>query len=154
MNKNESIKYFLYAIVGLNLLVLSGAFLVPRTQVMVSQWGMSMDEKLETHGAPDMPNTLSESFIMMNKIKAHTEPESSVYFPPLKEGEHRSPAIKVLYPRKIFQSEAGGSESLFPEPEKSAPIYLVVGPEWNAGACAEKPTLELGVWDYRMCRLN
>ncbi len=154
MSKNAQVRCFLYAVAGLNLLVLVMVFVIPRVQFMIAHRDLTAEQLLETRGAWDMPNVSHASYEVLNRIKNLTEDSATIFLPPSENHEHRSPAIKVLYPREIFWGATDEFNSRFVEAPGENPAYLVVKPGWNPHWCKGRPDVELGLKDYKMCRLG
>ena len=147
------------AIVGIvigNLIVLSTFFLGPRMQFLMAHTGLTSNQLMEKAGSLDMPNQLSQTYEVVNRIRELTAEDATIFMPPgdRLEGSFRSAAIQILYPRKIFFGEDGNFERELKEAEKINVSYFVYSPEWKPEFCKKYFRIELTDFGFGMCRLE
>jgi len=139
-----------------NLIVLSIYFLAPRMKFFSVHRGLNSNHFMETTGSLDMPNQLSQTYKVVNRIRELTAEDAILFMPPgdRKKGSFRSAAIQILYPRKIFFGEDGNFERELKGAKKSNASYFVYSPEWKPEFCEEPSRIELTDIGFGMCRLE
>ena len=152
MIQGKWIRWLLNAVASLNLLVLFMFFIFPRVQFMMANGALTPDRLKESRGAPDMPNLFYDSYKMLNRIKRETPEHAMIFFPALGEGEHHSPAIQTLYPRRIFWEGSSGYADELDNLKHSSEAFRVIGEGEEFAFCRE-PVMDLKAGGYRMCRV-
>jgi hypothetical protein len=141
-----------YAIVGLNLAVLTAVFIVPRLKFMVTHAESTAEELMETLGAPDMHNMYPETFALLNRIRAVTPETARVFLPPLKD-ERKSFPLQRLYPRKLVWWDAPGYKDDLRRADGDS--FIATNPEWWPQYCEGKPDrVPLGAPGHWLCRVG
>lgn len=156
MSDGRWIRKLIAAIVAGNFIVLSTVFLFPRAQFFLANSGLTQDQMMEIVGSSDMPNQLSKTYSVANRIRELTPVSAIVFMPPgdRMDGSFRSAVIQVLYPRKIFFGEDKDFDRKLKEAEKFNESYLVYSPEWKPEFCQMASRIELTGFGFGMCRLN
>lgn len=151
MTKPRAVKYFLYSIVGLNLVVLFGIFIIPRTQIILANLGSSQDELLETRGPGDLPNLRTDHFILANRIKKFASENATLFMFPLPPA-NQGPLLKTLFPRKIFWGETPIFSSQIRNPPPDS--FVVIRNDWGEDLCKKSPSASLEPANYKICILK
>ncbi len=151
MTKFRAVKYFLYSIVGMNLLVLLTIFIIPRTQISMENLGSSQEDLLETRGPRDLPNLRTGHFILANRITKVSSEDATLFMFPLPPA-NQGPLLKTLYPRKIFWGETQAFNTKISAPPPNS--YLVIRDDWGGDLCGKSPPVALQPPNYKICALK
>lgn len=144
------------AIVAGNLVILCTVFIAPRAQFILSHGNLSPVQIRETAGSADMPNPLSGTYQVVDRIRRLTPEDATVFMPPGNrlQGSFRSAVIQVLYPRTIIFGDDGDFANLLKTASGGNFVFFVYGRDWQADFCGERRRLELSDFGFGMCRLD
>jgi predicted TIM-barrel fold metal-dependent hydrolase len=156
MNDGRWERTIIIGVVTGNLIILLIFFLVPRVQFILAHGGLTPSQLMETPGSRDMPNQLSQTYAVVNRIRELTAEDATIFMPPgnRTQGSFRSATIQILYPRKIFFGDDTNFEKELKEAENFKVSYFVYSKEWKPGYCGELSRIELTDFGFGMCRLN
>ena len=157
MNNRKWVENVIIGIIALNIFVLAFVFLIPRAQLIVDQWGESVETLMETSGAKDTPNQYSKTYRVANSIQKIVGNDSIVIMPPdsRKFVSNRSVLIQRLYPRKIyFSGEDGFVDLAFSLADKDMEIYVVFHEHWGKNFCKKHAIQSLSNPDFGICRIG
>ena len=138
-----------------NLILLFNFFLMPRMQFFLAYRDLTSSQLMETAGSRDMPNQLTRTYAVVNRILELTSEDAVIFMPPgdRMKGSFRSAAIQILFPRKIFFGEDKNFERELKEAKKFKLSYFVYSPQWKPEFCQEAARMELRDFGFGMCRL-
>ena len=113
-----------------NFILLFNFFLMPRMQFFLAHRDLTSSKLMETAGSRDMPNQLTRTYAVVNRILELTSEDAVIFMPPgdRMKGSFRSAAIQILFPRKIFFGEDKNFERELKEAEKFKLSYFVYSP--------------------------
>ncbi|GJL79448.1 MAG: hypothetical protein NPINA01_24370 [Nitrospinaceae bacterium] len=156
MSDGRSVRILIAAIMIANLIVLSTTFLFPRAQFFLANIGLLQNQRMETAGSSDMPNQLSRTYAVVNRIREQTPEGATVFMPPgdRVNGSFRSATIQVLYPRKLFFGEDKNFANELQNARKFKASYLVYSPEWKPEFCPELERIKLTDSGFGMCEIG
>jgi hypothetical protein len=139
-----------------NLVILMTIFIFPRMQFLVEHRDFSPSQLLETAGSRDMPNQLTETYAVVNRIAELTPVTATIFMPPgdRMQGSFRSATIQILYPRKIIFGEDENFTMELKGAENAKESYFVYSPQWQPEFCAELSRIELTDFGFGMCRVK
>jgi hypothetical protein len=154
MSDGRGLPKIIAAIVIGNLVILTMVFLTPRMQFLMAQSDLTARQVMETEGSPDMPNHLSMTYKVANRIGDLTPADARVFMPPgdRLEGSFRSATIQVLYPRRIIFGEDKNFEGDLKQ--GGEPMYFVYSPDWRPDFCKAPSQIELTDFGFGMCRID
>ena len=91
-------------IIVLNIFILVGILIIPRSQYIIDHWKWQSENLMETSGPMDMPNQYPITYKVANEIRNVTEEISIILMPKdnWEFGSTRSVLIQRLYPRKVY----------------------------------------------------
>lgn len=155
MTDGRWVRKIIAGIVIGNLIILFNFFLVPRMQFLLAHRDLTPNQLMETAGSRDMPNQLTRTYAVVNRIRELTPEGATVFMPPgdRLQGSFRSATIQILYPRKIFFGEDKNFAGELKKAEKSEGSYFVYSQEWKPEFCGELSRMELTDFGFGMCRL-
>ncbi len=155
MSDGRWVRTIIFGIIIGNLIVLSTYFLVPRMQFLIANTGLTSNQLIETVGSRDMPNQLSQTYRVVNRIRELTPEDATIFMPPgdRMKGSFRSATVQILYPRKIIFGEDENFETELKEMKKFKVSYFVYSQEWKSEFCKPSSRIELTDFGFGMCRL-
>lgn len=155
MSDGRWVRKIIAGIVIGNLIILFNFFLLPRIQFLLAHRDLTSSQLMETAGSRDMPNQLTSTYAVVNRIRELTPVSATVFMPPgnRMQGSFRSATIQILYPRKIFFGEDGNFQDELKKAEKFEGSYFVYSQEWKPEFCGDLSRMELTDFGFGMCRL-
>jgi hypothetical protein len=156
MSKNKWVQTVIWSVVFLNLIVVFGVFIIPRTIYIVEHWQESRQNLRESSGPLDTPNQYVSTYRIMNQVREIVS-EDSVLFLPKDDWEFGSPravVIQTLYPREVYFSGDSGFDKKRSQASRLKEAYVVFTKTWGKSLCAKRTSKDLGELGFGICRLG
>lgn len=157
MNNRSWVEKMIWSIILLNIAVLALVFLIPRTTIIVNQWGWKSEAKMETSGAIDTPNQYAKTYKLANQIRKITSKDSIIFMPKddWEFGSNRSVVIQRLYPRKVyFFGDEWFKDTLIYLGNVEKEIFVVFNSDWGKPFCKGKKIESLNNPEFGFCRIE
>jgi len=156
MSDGRWVRKIIIGIVTGNLVILATFFLFPRIQFLLAHRDLTPSQWIETAGSRDMPNQLTQTYAVVNRIRELTPTDATIFMPPgdRMQGSFRSATIQILYPRKIFFGEDDNFSRELKSADPSKESYFVYSSEWEPEFCKQSSRIALTNFGFGMCRLN
>ena len=101
--RSSRISWFLFIIIGVNLVVIISIFAGPRVKYMAENLSKSYEERAENSGPSDLPNQFAKTYRVGHQLKKHVPSDHFLLLPPgNKEGSFRSAMTQILFPQKLI----------------------------------------------------
>ncbi len=156
MFKDRWVQTVIWAVVFLNLVVISRLFIIPRVYFIIEHFKKDRAALRESVGPTDMPNQYVQTYKVMNQVRKLTTEDSLLLLPPdnWEFGSPRSAVIQTLYPRRVFFSGDPGFDNLITRVFNSKKTYVVFNKQWGIKLCGKKQRKLLGNQGFGICQIG
>ena len=156
MFKDKWIQTVVWAVIFLNLVVISQLFIIPRVNFIIEHFKEDRVALRESVGPRDMPNQYVQTYKVMNQVRKLTAGDSLLLLPPdnWEFGSPRSAVIQILYPRRVFFSGDLGFDNLIARAFTSKKAYVIFNKHWGINLCGKQPRRPLGKKGFGICRIG
>ncbi|SVE40764.1 uncharacterized protein METZ01_LOCUS493618, partial [marine metagenome] len=149
--KSGQVKWFLFAVIGVNLVLVTTIFAIPRVKFIVDNLDKSYEERAENSGSSDMPNQFKATYQVAHELKKRIKKGQSVFLPPGdSEGSVRSVMIQVLFPQNLhFANDSKFKKNL---KGNTPSVYVTKGSDEVSRFCDDLNRVTLGKTGFFMCQ--
>ena len=99
---NKLIRYLLYLVIAVNLVIILSVFLRPRLEFIAKHWGYTHNQIKISRGSSDMPNISWRSFNISYKILDKLNNKKHIIFLNIWYEIKPGAAYEVLYPNELI----------------------------------------------------